>query len=262
MTIAAEDIRSSRIFCGSPVMTLRALIFDVDGTLADNEELHRRAFNAAFAEHGLTWHWGRRVYARLAQDRGGKERITDFVGRLRLPADEAASLAQRVPKIHRTKTLLYARLLESGAVLRPGVERLLNAARGAGLKLAVATTTTRENVGTLLDAAFGKSAGPRFDVIAAGDVVERKKPAPDIYHHALDLLGLPARACIAFEDSGVGVRAARAADLFTVVTPTQWTKDDDFTLANVRFENLDDVDGLDGLRHAHAAWLFRSGEAA
>jgi beta-phosphoglucomutase-like phosphatase (HAD superfamily) len=110
-------------------MELRALIFDVDGTLADTEEVHRRAFNAAFAEHGLTWNWGRRVYGDLLRTAGGKERLVEFVNRLHLPPFEKERLIGLVPAIHRSKTTHYLSLLESGVELRLGIVWLLKEAR-------------------------------------------------------------------------------------------------------------------------------------
>jgi HAD superfamily hydrolase (TIGR01509 family) len=243
-------------------MELRALIFDVDGTLADTEELHRRAFNAAFAEHGLTWNWGRRVYCDLLRTAGGKERILEFVSRLHLIPSERERLTKLVPALHRSKTIHYGRLLASGAELRSGIAGLLEEAREAGLKLAVASTTTPANVDCLVKAACGKDARDLFDVIAAGDVVRRKKPAPDIYIHALATLDVPAGACIAFEDSAIGLRAAKEAGLFTVVTPTQWTKRDDFRRADVRLDDLSVAGGLAFLKKAHSASLLKTVQAA
>jgi HAD superfamily hydrolase (TIGR01509 family) len=243
-------------------MELRALIFDVDGTRADTEEVHRRAFNAAFAEHGLTWNWGRRVYCDLLRTAGGKERILEFVSRLHLPHSEREKLVGLVPTLHRSKTMHYASLLESGAELRPGIGTLLQEARAAGLKLAVATTTTPANVDCLLSAACSPDARALFDVIAAGDVVRRKKPAPDIYHHALACLDLPADACIAFEDSAIGLRAAKEAGLFTVVTPTEWTKRDDFKWADMQLDDLSAAGGLAFLKKAHSACAIKTVQAA
>jgi probable Rubsico expression protein CbbX len=263
VTIAAEDIRSSRVFSGGGnLMELRALIFDVDGTLADTEDVHRRAFNAAFVEHGLTWNWGRRVYCNLLQTAGGKERILEFVSRLHLQPAEKERLVALVPALHCSKTIHYGRLLESGMELRPAVARLLQEAREAGLKLAVATTTTPANVERLVKAACGTYACELFDVIASGDVVMRKKPAPDIYRHALACLELPALACIAFEDSAIGLRAAKEAGLFTVVTPTQWTNLDDFKRADVRLDDLGAAGGLAFLKKAHSACLLKAVQAA
>jgi HAD superfamily hydrolase (TIGR01509 family) len=243
-------------------MELRALIFDVDGTLADTEELHRRAFNAAFAEHDPTWNWGRRIYCDLLKTAGGKERILEFVSRLRLPPPERERLVGLVPALHRSKTIHYGRLLASGAELRPGIARLLEEAREAGLKLAVATTTTPANVDCLANAACGADARKLFDVVVAGDVVGRKKPAPDIYHYALACLDVPAAACIAFEDSAIGLRAAKEAGLFTVVTPTQWTKRDDFKRADVRLDDLSAAGALAFLKKAYLACLLKTVQAA
>jgi HAD superfamily hydrolase (TIGR01509 family) len=243
-------------------MELRALIFDVDGTLADTEEVHRRAFNTAFAEHGLTWNWGRRVYGDLLETAGGKERILEFVRRLHLPPVEKEKLVGLVPALHRSKTIHYGRRLSSAAELRPGIARLLEEAREAGLKLAVASTTTPANVDVLVRAVCGAGARELFDVIAAGDVVRRKKPAPDIYHYALARLDLPAHACIAFEDSAIGLRAAKEAGLFTVVTPTKWTERDDFKRADVRLDDLSAAGGLAFLKGAHTAGLLKTVQAA
>jgi HAD superfamily hydrolase (TIGR01509 family) len=243
-------------------MGLRALIFDVDGTLADTEEVHRRAFNAAFAEHGLTWNWGRRVYGDLLKTAGGKERILEFVTRLHLPPSERDRLIGLVPAIHRSKTIHYGSLLESGAELRPGIARLLQEARAAGLKLAVATTTTPMNVECLVKASCRAEARAVFDVIAAGDVVRRKKPSPDIYHHALACLGVPAGACLAFEDSAIGLRAAKEAGLFTVVTPTEWTKREDFKRADVRLDDLGAAGGLAFFKKVHSACSLKTVQAA
>jgi HAD superfamily hydrolase (TIGR01509 family) len=243
-------------------MKLRALIFDVDGTLADTEEVHRRAFNAAFAEHGLTWNWGRRVYGDLLKTAGGKERMVEFVNRLRLPPTEKEKIVEIVPALHRAKTIHYGRLLASGVELRPGIARLLVEAREAGLKLAVATTTAVANVDCLVNAACGTEANYLFDVIAVGDVVSRKKPSPDIYHHALACLDMPAGACIAFEDSAIGLRAAKEAGLFTVVTPTEWTRRDDLKRADVRLDDLGAAGGLAFLKKAHSACAIKTVRAA
>ena len=193
--------------------SLAALIFDVDGTLAETEELHRRAFNASFAAHGLNWSWDTGLYAKLLAVTGGKERIGFYIDRYgpgqRL--DRAAIAA-----LHADKTARYAQLVREGTLaLRPGVQRLIEQARAAGLKLAIATTTSRPNVDALLRATLGHDP---FDVIAAGDEVPAKKPAPDIYLAALSRLALPATACLAIEDTENGLRSAVAAGLPCLMT--------------------------------------------
>lgn len=222
-------------------MTLKALIFDVDGTLADTErDGHRVAFNRAFAELGLSWQWDEDLYGRLLSVTGGKERIRYYVSDfLEGPAPER--LDALVPELHAAKTRHYVAMLAEGSVgLRPGVVRLLREAKAAGLKLAVATTTTPENVTALLDSALGTE--PFFDVIAAGDVVPAKKPAPDIYVLALRDLGLAAVDCLAFEDSDNGIRSSLGAGLKTVVTVNAYTRGQSFDGAALVLDSLGEPD--------------------
>lgn len=222
-------------------MSLKALIFDVDGTLADTEEAHRQAFNAAFRQHGLAWDWSALRYRDLLRVAGGKERILHYIAGLGLPEEEAGRLRDLVPALHRAKTRRFAELVAVGEVVpRPGVARLLREARAAGLRLAIATTTSPANVAALLPRILGEAATSWFSVISAGDAVSRKKPAPDIYQDALMRLGMTAKGCVAFEDSDLGVRSAKAAGLFTVAVPTTWTADHDLSAADVLLPSLGD----------------------
>lgn len=234
-------------------MAIEALIFDVDGTLADTEEAHRQAFNAAFIELALWWDWGPPLYAELLRISGGKERIAHHIEALPVTEIERARLRSLVSLIHSTKTRIYRELLENFKLPpRPGVAKLIGDARAAGMKLAIASTTTPANVEALLNAALGRGAVHWFDTISSGDVVASKKPAPDIYRLALQGLRLPAERCVAFEDSVNGLKAARAADLFTVVTPTRWNTGQDFSDAQLVLGNLEDID-LPKLERLHAA---------
>lgn len=219
---------------------LKALIFDVDGTLADNErDGHRVAFNRAFADARLDWHWDVPIYDRLLDVFGGKERIHYFIKRFRPGFDAPDGLGVFVRELHQRKTHHYVELLKSGAIpLRPGVERLLREARTAGLKLAVATTTTPENVTVLLRETIGEESLGWFDVIAAGDVVANKKPAPDIYEYALGQLGLDAADCLVIEDTEAGLASAKAAGLVTVITVNGATRDQDFSGAAIVLDQL------------------------
>lgn len=222
-------------------MSLKALIFDADGTLADTEETHRQAFNLAFLEFDLQWEWDIALYRELLHVSGGKERVTHYIDTLPLSAPEKARLRELVPLVHRAKTRICNELIGDGrAPLRPGVARLIREAHEAGLELAVASTTTLANAEALISRHLGRRAFHWFSVMACGDQVPAKKPAPDIYRRALGSLRLPAAACVAFEDSANGLRAARAAGLFTVVTPTPWTVDQDFGGAGLVLANLGD----------------------
>jgi HAD superfamily hydrolase (TIGR01509 family) len=221
---------------------LEALIFDLDGTLADTEETHRQAFNAAFIEFELWWDWSPQRYTELLHVSGGKERIAHYVESLGLPPAERARVLELVPSLHRTKTRIYTALLEQGKrPFRPGVAKLLEAASAAGLKLAIASTTTSANIDALLRANLGQAPHLAFSAIACGDQVRAKKPAPDIYNLVLASLHLPATSCIAFEDSVNGLRAAKAAGLTTVVTPSRWNAGEDFSAADRVLASLEDV---------------------
>jgi HAD superfamily hydrolase (TIGR01509 family) len=247
-------------------MTLKALLFDVDGTLADTEETHRQAFNAAFLEFRLPCEWGAEQYEVLLRISGGKERLAHFFAGLSVSDAEHARLAANVANLHRVKTERYAELVAAGgSPLRPGIARLLDEALLAGIRVGIASTTTSANVAALLDAELGKGAHRRFSVIACGDVVPAKKPAPDIYRLALSALGLSPEDAVAFEDSANGLASAKAAGLFTVVTPTRWTRSQDFGEADLTLTHLGDpahpLTGEDAAR-AGGAFLTLEGLAA
>ncbi len=210
----------------------QALLFDVDGTLADTEgQGHRVAFNRAFREAGLDWDWDEALYRELLAVTGGKERMRHYIDRYRPDfTPPAGDLDTFLAELHQRKNAHYADLLARGEVpLRPGIERLLREAREAGMRLAIATTTSPENVTHLLENTLGAEAVDWFEVIGAGDVVPAKKPAPDIYHYVLERLELPPEATLALEDSANGVRAAVGAGVPTLVTANDFTFDDDFS---------------------------------
>ncbi|HEY6453152.1 MAG TPA: HAD-IA family hydrolase [Steroidobacteraceae bacterium] len=222
-------------------MSLEAIIFDVDGTLAETEEVHRAAFNLSFRDAGLTWHWDQALYGRLLQVTGGKERIHHYIDSQR--QDEAlARTTATIASLHAAKTAHYTHLVERGAMgLRPGFAALLEQARAAGVRLAIATTTSLPNVAALLRTALGERAEGCFEVIAAGDTVAHKKPAPDIYLSALERLRLSASACLAIEDSRHGVRAALAAGIATIAVRSAYTREQDFSGAALVVDALEEV---------------------
>ncbi len=222
-------------------MPLEALIFDVDGTFAETEETHRLTFNEAFRAAGLDWDWTPELYRDLLQITGGKERILHYIDVYNPPDGEAAR--GKIAAVHADKALRYAAAVAHGALKpRRGIVRLVREAHAAGVRLAIATTSTPGSVEAMLKAFFGVDANTLFDVIAAGDIVSNKKPAPDVYLYALEKLGLPASACVAFEDSHKGLLAARAADLTVIVTPSFYLSADDYSGATSVISDLGEPD--------------------
>ncbi len=239
--------------------TLQALIFDVDGTLADTESAHCAAFNQAFAEVGKVWVWDEALYTRLLEISGGKERILHYwrevAPELR---DIGDGVRDTVARIHELKTAAYERAVQEGAVaLRPGVLRLIESAHQAGMQLAIATTTSPVNIAALLRKAIGSDWSHYFIVIEDASTAPHKKPHPQVYLQTLKRLRLPASACLAFEDSSNGLRAATGAGLATIVTPNSFTAHHDFSGALRVLPDLSEVT-LGHLHDWHAESIARA----
>lgn len=218
---------------------LAALLFDVDGTLADTErDGHRVAFNRAFAESGLDWDWSEDLYGKLLAVTGGKERIRYYLDNYNTEFSRPEDLDGFIAGLHAAKTRHYTEMLSQGVIpLRSGVKRLIDEARDAGLRLAVVTTTTPANVKALLEHALHPESMSWFEVIAAGDIVPAKKPAPDIYVWAMEQMHLSPEQCIAFEDSQNGIRSSLGAGLKTIIGINGYTRDENFDGAEVVLDN-------------------------
>lgn len=210
---------------------LKALIFDVDGTLADTEGLHLEAFNHAFRQEGLDWHWDVDSYIRLLEISGGRERLMHHWRSVNpdLREVDTGAVQDLIVRLHEVKTAYYEQAVLQGAVsLRPGVLALMNEARGQGLQLAIATTTSPVNIAALLRTAIGTDWRSHFLAVGDASNAPIKKPHPQVYMKVLADLGIRAADCVAFEDSSNGLRAALAAGLSTVITPNRFTAHHDF----------------------------------
>lgn len=223
---------------------LQALIFDVDGTLAETErDGHRIAFNQAFADEGLDWIWSADLYGELLEVTGGKERLRHYLEHYLPEFLLEPDIATFCKKLHQAKTQNFQRILQAGKIpLRPGVRRLIQAARDQTIRLAIATTSAPENVLTLLQTTLAPDAPDWFEVIAAGDMVPAKKPAPDVYCYVLDQLALDPSHCLVIEDSQQGLAAATAVGLSTVVTVNDYTRNHDLSAACLVVNHLGEPD--------------------
>ena len=234
---------------------LKALVFDVDGTLADTEMAHLAAFNHAFAEEGLDWHWDEPNYTKLLEISGGKERMLHYWKQVHPDVKDidGGGLKDTIDRLHAMKTAAYENAVQSGAVqLRPGVLNLIQKAHQAGLRLAIATTTSPVNIAVLLRNAIGPDWKELFAVIEDASTAPKKKPHPQVYSQTLTRLALTGADCLAFEDSFNGLRAAVSAGLPVIVTPNSFTSHHDFAGA---LKVLPDLSGttVEQLRVWHTA---------
>lgn len=226
-------------------MPLKALLFDVDGTLADTEpQGHLPAYNRAFRDLGLEWKWSKTLYRQLLLQPGGRERIDYYLQQhdpdLGLHKDEIDKDRDAwVNAVHQVKSKHFRSRLKSGRVpLRPGVARLMREAADAGLQLAIVTNASKATLNPFLTHTLGADLRQYIDVIVSGEDVADKKPAPDIYLQACERLGCTPADCIALEDSAVGLQAARRAGVAVVVTVNADTQRQDFSEAMLVVDHL------------------------
>jgi HAD superfamily hydrolase (TIGR01509 family) len=226
-------------------MALKALLWDVDGTLAETErDGHRVAFNAAFESQGLPWRWGVARYGELLAVTGGFERLLRAMESqpdAPPPGAERETLARQ---LHGAKNLHYARIVAAGGIkLRDGVRALMDDCAEAGVTMTITTTTSRSNVDALLGAHFGAQWQRRFAAVLCAEDAPRKKPDPLVYTMALQALGLAPGEALAVEDSPAGVQACAAAGVAVVVTRSVYFADQPVPLALAVGQNLGSCQG-------------------
>jgi HAD superfamily hydrolase (TIGR01509 family) len=226
---------------------MKALIFDCDGVLADTErDGHLPAFNQTFREFGFPIQWSEAEYGVKLKIGGGKERMAsmltpEFVAQAGLPADPDAQ-TRLINDMHKRKSAIYKEMVIAGRLPgRPGVRRLSADVADAGWALAVASTSAEESVRAVLEHVVGPDLASRF-VVLAGDIVPKKKPAPDIYLLAMKTLGILPEEGVVVEDSRNGLEAATSAELRCLVTLSGYTRDEDMAEALLVVSDLGEPD--------------------
>ena len=226
------------------------LLFDCDGVLGDTEQFgHLPAFNRMWQEFGVPWSWSVEEYGRKLQIGGGKERMASLFAepafcRVCPPPATEEERAALLAAWHKRKTALYTEIIASGQVpARPGIRRLTQEALAAGWVLGVCSTSAPDAVQAVLTHAVGPENAARFSLLLAGDVVKKKKPAPDIYLLAAQQLGVSPAECLVIEDSRNGLLAAQQAGMRCLITVSGYTADEDFSAAQLVVSSLGDPDG-------------------
>lgn len=218
-------------------LPIKGLIFDVDGTLAETEELHRKAFNKVFEQEKINWYWDRSIYKELLKVAGGKERISFFQENYQ--SNELLLNKKDIINIHRKKTLFYQRCIKEGLIeLRPGIREIITLAKNRGITLAVSTSTSFQNVDSLCRSCFNLDPREIFEFISTGDLVKRKKPNPELYELVLKNLKIKPRECFAIEDSRIGMLASKTAKIPTIVCPSFYSLDDDLKESDYVVKNF------------------------
>ena len=209
----------------------QCLIFDFDGTLAETEEAHRNAFNKAFNSKKLNWHWDQHIYKKLLKVAGGKERIAFYNNNFSSSLKKIS--CKDIEEIHLQKSKFYSQSVLNGFVqLRPGIREFLEKAKYNKKKLAISTSTSRDNVTLLLKSCLNENPEDVFSFISTGDLVQKKKPSPDLYQLVLAEMKLMPEECLAFEDSRIGLVSAKRANIKTAVNPSQYSVGDNFDEAD------------------------------
>lgn len=223
---------------------MKALLFDCDGVLADTErDGHRVAFNQAFSAKGLDVVWDVPLYGELLRIAGGKERMRLYFDQRGWPVGVTDNAAL-IQELHHLKTDLFMKIVESGELpLRSGVKRLADEAIAAGVQLAVCSTSNQRAVTAIVETLLGPERRAKFTIFA-GDIVPRKKPAPDIYNLARERMALEAAECVVVEDSRNGLLAAKEAGMPCLITKSSYTQHEDFSEADLVVDELGDAPGI------------------
>jgi HAD superfamily hydrolase (TIGR01509 family) len=219
-------------------MRLQAILFDLDGTIAETETIHLQCFNEAFYHFGLPYRWTFEEYRSLLEIADGQERILHYLKKLNNPPDHPDDLAAG---LHKLKNELYVERMKAGFQVRPGVRRLLEEALACNITCGLTTMTSHMNVDPLLRYSLAEDYLKYFAFMLTGSEIRHKKPDPAIYIAAKQmLLERDRRNIIVIEDSHIGLLAARSAGLPVLITQNEFTEHHDFSGAAAVLSDLGD----------------------
>ena len=224
-------------------MKLSAVLFDVDGTIAETEEYHRKSFNESFKEFNLDWFWDEAIYKELINVGGGKERIMYHIKRAWPEMLNYKNLSKYIDSIHKIKNEIFEDFMKDMVIEpRKGVIRLINELKEKKIRLAIVSSSSESNILNLFNKALKIDLNEKFDIIAHGDITKNKKPSPEIYEWTLEKMRLPPQSCLAIEDSPRGMESALRANINVVVTPSILTSGEKFDGAKLVVSDLGEID--------------------
>ena len=203
---------------------IRALLWDVDGTLAETErDGHLVAFNRAFEALDVPWRWSEPHYGELLAVAGGRERLLHDISRREEAPGDARQREALAETVHRLKNQIYAEIVGRGDLpLRAGVAELLSECCRAHPPMGIVTTTSRGNVQALLECHLGSHWQGHFATVVCAEEAPRKKPDPQVYRLALEALRLRPHETVAIEDAPAGIEAAQRAGVPVIVTHSHY----------------------------------------
>jgi HAD superfamily hydrolase (TIGR01509 family) len=226
-------------------MKLQAILFDCDGVLAETErDGHRVAYNEAMTRLGVPGEWSPEEYGELVQISGGKERLKYYFNKYSERFPPGRFGPDLIQSIYLKKTEIFKEMAGKGSLPpRSGIARLITEAHEREVRLFICSTSHKESVEALVRRNYGENRLSWFTELFCGDVVPRKKPAPDIYNLAKDKYGLDPARCFVIEDSRNGLLAAKGAGMHCLVTRSFYTAGEDFSEADMAVSCLGDPDG-------------------
>jgi len=209
----------------------KALLFGSIGTLVETSEIQRKSFNEAFKKKGLDWYWTKKEYIKLLNKSGGRDRIAEYA--------KKKDIKVNAGQLRNLKTKLFNNYLKKNHLkLRPGVKNIINFCNKEKIKLAFATSTSKNNINSILFSLRKSISQKNFNFIGNSKLVKNLKPNPDIYLLALKKLKLKSTECLAIEDSQESLNSAVNAKIKCIIFPGKFHLNKKFKNAYKKLSKL------------------------